>query len=205
MAMDGSWPSIMRHGLLSTSALLDAFEITGSQRNLIESTRRPSSVTINHTSKGCAVIRDNIPLRESALVGCLEGMTPTEWYELLNRHAFFWPSEERLNRLLQARAYRDSTHVVLTVSTSALVARYADVVFLSPINSGSTIYNPPVRGRDTLLPLRAYPFEEWSKKRGRRLAIAEVAVLGGLPNIDGIVIRAERRRGVRILEKLWEV
>ena len=43
MAAEGSWPSIQQHGLLSTSALLDFFEIEGGEREKIEDRHRPKS------------------------------------------------------------------------------------------------------------------------------------------------------------------
>jgi hypothetical protein len=58
IAEAGTWPSIQRHGLLSTTALLDKFEITGTQREAIESKHRPRSVQISHKKYGVAVIRD---------------------------------------------------------------------------------------------------------------------------------------------------
>lgn len=44
MAADGSWPSIRDRGLLSTSALLDLYEVTGDERVSLESRHRPESV-----------------------------------------------------------------------------------------------------------------------------------------------------------------
>ena len=35
MAECGSWPSIRRHGLLSTSALLDLYGVQGAERDVI--------------------------------------------------------------------------------------------------------------------------------------------------------------------------
>src|SRR5438552_474742 len=84
MAENGSWDSIARNGLLSTSALLDLFEVPSSVRETIESARRAESIPIQHPRHGQAVIRDNKPLSESALISCLEDMTPQEWYRLLN-------------------------------------------------------------------------------------------------------------------------
>jgi len=89
MAEDGSWESIKRFGLLSTTALLDLFEIDGSRRTAIESQRRPDSVPIRHCRHGTAVIRDQKPMNDSALIGCLEGMTTSAWYQLLNGKVFF--------------------------------------------------------------------------------------------------------------------
>lgn len=105
MAEAGSWPAIQRHGLLSTSALLDLLEVDGDRRERIESARRPESVTITHPVYGAAFIRDQIPLREGRLEQCLVGLMPSEWYRELNRRVFFWLDEERVGRLLRGRAY----------------------------------------------------------------------------------------------------
>src|SRR6266480_1717700 len=59
MAESGSWPSIQKQGLLSTSALLDLFEVEGEERFAIESQWRPQSVVITHPTHGTAVIRDS--------------------------------------------------------------------------------------------------------------------------------------------------
>ncbi|MGH7969145.1 MAG: DUF7002 family protein, partial [Limisphaerales bacterium] len=81
MAEAGTWPSILKHGLLSTTALLDLFEVPAAQRKQIESTHRPECVTIAHPVHGSAVIRDQKPMRESTLLTCLVGIKPFQWYE----------------------------------------------------------------------------------------------------------------------------
>ncbi len=58
MAESGSWPSIRERGLLSTTALLDLFEIDGATRTSIESQWRPESIPIEHPSYGSAVVGD---------------------------------------------------------------------------------------------------------------------------------------------------
>jgi hypothetical protein len=121
MAELGTWPSIKAHGLLSTSALLDLYGVNGEERQLIECCRRPESVTIRHDKYGPAVIRDQKPMSDSALRKCLRGMTPTEWYRLLNAKVFFWLTPERVLGLLSARAYRDREHTVLIVDTAELL------------------------------------------------------------------------------------
>ena len=83
MAEAESWDSIQAKGLLSTSALLDLFEVNGQERFAIESCHRPKSVTIEHPKHGRAVIRDQIPMREGSLLKCLQGYlsipkTPSE-------------------------------------------------------------------------------------------------------------------------------
>jgi hypothetical protein len=64
----------------------------------------------------------------------------------LNSRTFFWLSRYRIWSLLGARAYRDVSQTVLTVDTRSLVAAHRPRIWLSPMNSGSTIYNPLPRG-----------------------------------------------------------
>jgi hypothetical protein len=204
MAEAGTWPSIRGRGLLSTSALLDLYGIEGEERRQIEDCRRPECVTIEHDIYRPAVIRDQKPMSEKALRKCLRGMTPTQWYRLLNSKVFFWLTAERVTRLLSARAYRAREHTVLTIDTARLLQNHERDVTLSPINSGSTVYNPQPRGADTLQTLANYPFDVWRKKRGSTTAIAELAVTHEVRDIGEMVIRVERRRESRVLEVIYE-
>src|SRR5579863_3070524 len=181
MAEADSWPSIRTHGLLSTTALLDLFEISGNLRRSIESVHRPESITIKHAVHGTATIRDQKPMSEKALLKCLEDMTPRQWYEMLNRRVFFWVTPERVETLLHARAYRESEQTVITIDTAHLLERYAAVARLSPINSGSTIYRPQPRGTNTFRPLREYPFAERRRIRGTAHAVAELTLDYSVP------------------------
>ena len=201
MAETGTWDSIKRHGLLSTVALLDLFEIKGAARQSIENERRPESVTINHPKHGQAVIRDQKPMTESALLKCLKRpVTPRDWYRTLNGNVFFWLSSERLARLLSARAYRHKQHCVLTLNTERLVALHEKQITLCPINSGSTIFKPQPRGAGTFLPIADYPFDEWTGRRPIRDAVVELVVKYSVPNIDGLVLRVEERKGDKIVK-----
>jgi uncharacterized protein DUF7002 len=191
MAEAGSWASVKRHGLLSTSALLDLYEVPPHERLAIESTIRPESKRIAHDSHGKAVIRDNKPLRSQFLR--LEGMSESEWCELLNRHVFFWPTKERLLGLLCARAYRNEPHDVITISTAELMARHGERVRLSHLNSGSTLYpNAPPRGDHTFRRVEDFEHD----------AVVEVAVQGAVPDIGELAILVERRKQADVLETL---
>jgi hypothetical protein len=193
MAESGSWPSIRRHGLLSTSSLLSLFEVRGGARAKIESAHRPVSVPIRHSEHGVAVVRDQIPMRDADLAKCLrDGITPRDWYELLNSMVFFWLSEERLETLLGARAYRDKSHTVLILDTRALVRDCAPRVMLSPMNSGATRPVAHPRGRETFLPLAKYPFKA-RRKRSRANAVVELAVTGGILDVERCVIEVVER------------
>lgn len=189
MAEAGSWPSIQRHGLLSTTALLDLFNVHGEARKSIEERHRPESVVIEHPSVGSAVVRDQKPMDDIGLTRALyDDLTPQEWYKILNQKVFFWLTEQRLNTLLGARAYRNSRHTVLILDTQSLLEIYADKVLLSPFNSGATKPFPHPRGKDTFLPLTEYPYKDWSKKRKKKDPIVELAVQHGVEEVERFVL-----------------
>lgn len=193
MAEDGSFDSIMKHGLLSTKRLVDLYDIKGEERSTLLSQRRPESVSISKEGLPHAVVRDQKPMTASALEKCLrDGLTPAEWFETLNERAFFWLSRDRLRGLLAARAYRDRPQTVLTIDTESLLNAHRDKVELSPLNSGATIYNPQPRGRDTFLPVEDYPFDAWCKKRGLKKSVVELVVRDGVPDIAKHLIAAHR-------------
>ena len=93
MAHISSWASISEHGLLSTNALLNLFEVSGWERERLERRHRAQCETLSHHALADAVIRDQKPMSDASLRKCLsDGLTPTDWYCILNRHVFFWPT-----------------------------------------------------------------------------------------------------------------
>ena len=204
MAETGTWAAIKRHGLLSTSALLDLFEIHGDRRRLIEAERRPQSIPITHPKHGSAIIRDQKPMNETALLKCLQdGITPSQWYQILNKRVFFWLSRERLDRLLSARAYKNKQHCVLTLKTEELLSNHAAEVTLSPINSGATLYTPQPRGKDTFLRIKDYPFDTWLDKRGIENAVVELVVDYAVPDAHEYVLRVDERQAEKNIEHIF--
>ena len=101
MAQCGSWPNIRKHGLLSTTALLDLFQKTGKERSKIESHWRASSIQIDHPKYGKAVVRDQKPARPEWIEKVLVGVTPEQWYRFLNSKVFFWLSQDSLTSMLK--------------------------------------------------------------------------------------------------------
>lgn len=196
MAESGSWSSVMAHGLLSTSALLDLYEV-GEGRLEIEMVRRPRSVTIEHSTYGSAVIRDQIPLNPTILERSLVGMTPAEWCAALNSRVFFWVTEDRVKKLLGARAYRARAHDVLTLDTASLVAAHGDRITLAHLNTGTTLYRAPPRGRDTFMSIADYPFD-------RRKKVVELAVDYSVPDVVEHTLLVESRQGDEVIARVWE-
>src|SRR4051812_28150727 len=75
VAVPGSWRGIVENGLLSTSALLDLYEVPGEDRPALEERRRRKSHALVHPVHSSAVLRDQLPLSETKLQACLEDMT----------------------------------------------------------------------------------------------------------------------------------
>jgi hypothetical protein len=61
MAADGSWPSIERHGLLSTAAVLDRWEVSPETSKRLLTERRDESEVLEHPEHGIAIVRDQNP------------------------------------------------------------------------------------------------------------------------------------------------
>jgi len=151
------------------------------------------------------MIRDQIPMHDRHLKSCVRGgLTVREWHDRLNERVFFWLTEERLEKLLCARSYRNQEHVVLTVDTAPLVADHRDRIELCPMNSGCTMPFAHARGADTFLPISSYPYADWRRKRRAREAVVELTVLGGVPNIANYVLEVSTRRCGEVLGQLYQ-
>ena len=184
-----AWESIQKHGLLSTFSALALFESSEATRVAATDYCRPDIVTLEHPEHGQLVINDNKPMSEKALHRCLEdGLTPKDWLHILNKHIFFWSSEDGLNRLLNARMNRNRSRLVLVIDTLSLAQNYVATMDICPINSGSTIRKPAKRGKSTFTPLSAMAYRDWQKLRGGRDKIKEVTVLNRIPDMERYVV-----------------
>ena len=196
MAEEGTWPSIQRHGLLSTSALLDLFEVTDDERQSIECEWRSKSVRIEHPEHGSAVIRDQSPMDPFSLGPLLDGLEPSDWYRLINRKTFFWATRDRLSRFLNARPYKGSVHDVITIDTRSLVDEYEDDISLAPFNTGVSTFGPRYRrGLSTFKSIQDYREDAGS--------VVELAVDYSVENIADLATSVEQWRGRRRLNIVW--
>ena len=204
MAERGSWDSIRERGLLSTSALLDLYGVTGAKRKAIESMRRPSSIPVEASGLPKAVVRDQIPMTDARLNQCLPAhITPTDWYELLNTKMFFWLTRDRLHRLTGGRTYRGKTHDVMEVDTRSLIEAHRDRIWLCPMNSGNTFPMPHPRDESTFLRIADYPYHLWRKKRPRGERVVELAVDHSVSDICQYVTRVVVIRGTAVEQELY--
>jgi len=193
MADPHNHTGIAARGLLSTSALLDLFEYSGAEREAIERRHRPANVVIRHPVHGTAVVRDQKPLTMRGLRESItDGTTPEDFLHFLNRRVFFWLTESRLRRMNAARAYRADEKLVYVLDTASLIARHADRVLLSPMNSGATLPYPHPRSVAMFKSVADYDF---AARADRADPVVELTVEGGVPDISAHVVRAEIWRG----------
>lgn len=197
MAEPGSWPSIRDRGLLGTSALLDLYGITGSERSTIEGEHRPESVLIRRPGLPDATIRDQKPMSVKALTRVLDpGVQPSDWFRELNSKVFFWVRRERLKTMMNARAYRKMAKTVLEVDAAALLTHHAHAVRLATINTGATHRFAARRGRRTFLDLGAFP-------KGRLSGVVELVVEIGVPRICEFVTHVYETDANGVETLLW--
>ncbi len=204
MAERDSLPSILEHGLLSTSSLLDLYGLTGKDRREIESELRAKSIPIDAAGLGRAVVRDQCPMSDLTLRECLRGgLKPKDWLHLLNARVFFWVSQERLHGLLNARNYAKDEHDVLILDTRTVIEDYKDKIDLCPINSGATIPWKHPRDSKSFLPINQYPWADWIKKRGKKgQTVVELTVKGGVKDVERHLVEAWRMKGTKRQRKL---
>jgi hypothetical protein len=116
-------------------------------------------------SSDSVVIRNQRPMPPAALQKCLIGMTPAQWYALINQKVFFWCDPERLNR--QHRACGERPQIALTLDTERLLSRHGDHVALTPFNTGNARRKPAIRGRATFVPYSAWLASDWRSEADR--------------------------------------
>jgi hypothetical protein len=203
MAERGSWPAIRQHGLLSTTALMDLYDIGDPVRTQIERCHRPNSVPISVPGLPNAVIRDQKPMSDSGLKKALpDSIEPSDWYSLLNSKVFFWTSEERLHRLTEAKAYREREHDVIEVDTRSLLNAHYNSIWLCPMNSGCTKPFPWPRDKTAFSRIPDYPYLHWSNRRPKKDRVVELAVDYSIPDIVEHVRRVVVKKGSTIIGEL---
>lgn len=204
MAEADTWESIKRYGLLSTSAILDLLKITGKERKDIESSCRKDYVPIEDKKHGKFLIRDNGPLPLKKLQASLTDMNPEQFYKALNNKVFFWPTEERVESLLGASRYRNRKHTVIKVRSELLLKHYQTKIYLSRINSGSAVYQPTPRGKDTFVPFIKWPEDVGPRSGKLKKPIAEIAVRYSVDKITEIAVEVNEMHGTKLLKKVWQ-
>lgn len=153
-----NWTLIQKYGLLSTRRLLELVEMDREERSAILCKQRTQQLILENG----AMISDQKPMASSALAKCLVGITPEQWYELLNGKVFFWFDRERLNRM--RRVMLHTPKVVLVIDTERLLTQYADKVTLTAINTGNARRAAARRARATFVPYTQWLAYGWQSE-----------------------------------------
>jgi len=202
LAQVENWPSIERNGLLSTHALLDLAGLSGIERKRIECQHRAERVVLPDE----IVISDQKPMPPTALRRCLYNTTPEQWYALLNSKVFFWLDRERLSCL--RRVYRTLPQIVMSIDTERLLARHAERITLTPINTGNARRQPALRGPQTFVPYTVWVESGWAsetealhtRQRPRSHKPAELTVAYAVPDIMDFVVDVQRLEPQELLD-----
>lgn len=189
-----NWPSIERYGLLSTQALLDLAGLNEIEREHIGHQHRAERVLLPNG----VIISDQKPMAPTALRRCLHNMTPEEWYTLLNSKVFFWLDIERLSRL--RRVYRAQPQILISIDTEQLLARHAEQITLTSINTGNARRQPAQRGSATFVPYKTWLESGWASEtealhtrpRPRTHPPAELTVAYAVPDVLDFVVDVRR-------------
>src|ERR1700739_1038563 len=202
MAERGTWNSIRQHGLMSTTAVLDHFELGDRERIRFESAHRGQKMGVREGHASNIVLRDQKPMPENRLLRALQnGVTPRQWYELINSKVFFWAEEERLHTLLAARDYRKLEHDVLTLNSAEFIPAYAEKIWLCHMNSGNTWPFPHLRDSSVFRRISDYP----ARRSGKPVKkVVELVVDYSVPDIANYVVEVRRMKGSDVLETIFE-
>lgn len=159
---------------------------------------------LSHPMLGTAVIRDQKPINESALSEALSDMTVTDWYLELNSRVFFFLQKERLSGLLNARSYRKTENLVLTLDTASMVFAHGDAIELCAINSGfAQPHSKAKRSLDTFKSIEDYHHRSrLSPRTSAPWDVAELCVKGAVLDINDHILKVERVRQNDVLEVL---
>ncbi len=196
-----NWPSIQCHGLLSAQALLDLAGIDREEQLRINQQQRLTQLVLPNGT----LINDQKPMPPSALERCLRGMTPSQWYALLNSKVFFWFDIERLNRIRKLLVA--TPQIVMIIDAQRLLTRYGESAALSPFNTGNARRQPALRGPSTFVPYTTWLQTGWASEtdalgtrpRPKSLQPVELTIAGSVPDIMNFVVDVRRLEPMELL------
>lgn len=193
LAHTSNLPNIRKHGLLSTSKLVETLGIPVAEQRKIVNEHRPKCITLCDS----VVIRDQSPMPPSALAKTLPpNMKPTDWYKLMNSFIFFWPSLERVERHRAAHQKLNADLSLMVFDAAKMIQDHGDKLFVSPINTGFALRKAANRSEKTsFVPYHEYmtsgwPVEANGTKRASSSLPVEVAIKDSFP-LESYLIRVE--------------
>lgn len=92
---------------------------------------------------------------------------------------------------------------MLTIDTRSLVAAHRERIWLSTINTGSTLFNPQPRGLGTFRRIPDFPFHERAATRAVGNNVVELVVDHSVPDMATHVLAVHVVRDDQILGEVW--
>jgi hypothetical protein len=189
LADERNWLSIQKHGLLSSALMLKKHGLD----KWISCHRTENLQLPDYT-----IIRDQRPMPPTALSRCLaQGLTPNDWYALLNQRIFFWIALERLHRQRQAC---NTPQYILTIDTERLLAKHAWHAAVTPFNTGNAKRAAARRGAASFVPYDTWLNSGWdseaialgTKPRPLNHKPVEFTITDAVPDIFNFIIDVQR-------------
>jgi hypothetical protein len=128
-----------------------------------------------HRATGLALasgirIRDQSPMPPAVLGKYLQdGLSPEDWYDLLNSKVFFWLDPDRLNR--QRRACGAAPQKVLVIDAARMLEKHGGRAAVTAINTGNAMRAAAPRGLSTFVPWERWTSDGWESEKVGRTAI----------------------------------
>ncbi len=151
-----NWTSVQAGGLMSAKQLAMAsnYNLNDLRQHRARGLVLPSGVRI----------RDQSPMPPAVLARFLrDGLTPEDWYDLLNSKVFFWLDPDRLNR--QRRACGDAPQRVLVIDGCRMMETHGARACVAPINMGNAMRAAAPRGLTTFVPWEQWKADAWSSEQ----------------------------------------
>jgi hypothetical protein len=174
-APEAALPLILRHGLLSATALVALFEVPEPRASRLLEENRRGFETLVHPHHGRAELRRQ-EMPDGRLGPALAGSdaTPRAWRRHINGFVFFWLDRTRAERLRHADPERPQR--LIRLDAARLLARHGDAARLTPINTGAVRH--PAHRRSFA---DWHPIGAWADPGGRRPV--ELAVPWAVPDL----------------------
>jgi hypothetical protein len=191
----GAWAGIQAYGLQSATRLAELAEIPAAQREQLMRELRAEVERLELPNGAHAVLRDQHPLVSRRLTHHLKDMSEEHWLELLNGRVFLFAQERHVKRLIGT--YVDQGQDVIKFKSASLLAAYEGRIEVTTGNSGALPRTAqPSRGRDTFMPLAAFPSD-------RVAAIQEVTIPGGIDRVVPFVTSVIRHYPDGSKRRIW--
>jgi len=124
-------PSIRSHGLFSASKL----------KEMAESNEgfRPDKLPLDCPRLGRVTLRDQAPMASHLLKvkKSLIGMSPEDWYRLIDDHIFFFFDCRNAETLFRKYKMRGERQTLLEIPTREILASASSAAHVTPINTGA--------------------------------------------------------------------